>query len=121
MISLYDFSNCKENFRTYGGNAGRKASISFKNSSWIIKYPGNLKKIPDIALDYSSSPISEYLGSHIYELLGIPVHETRLGFFDDKLVVACKERYGHTTCGRYKQIIKQLMEMALIFLIFLKL
>lgn len=40
---------------------------------------------------YTASPLSEYIGSQIYQSLGIPVHETMLGIRDNKLVVACKD------------------------------
>lgn len=40
---------------------------------------------------YTSAPLSEYLGSHVYRQLGIPVHETMLGIRDGKLVCACKD------------------------------
>ena len=33
----------------------------------------------------------EYLGSHIYELIGLETHETKLGIANDKVVVACKD------------------------------
>lgn len=42
-------------------------------------------------ISYTTSPLSEYIGSHVYEILGYPVHETRLGVKDHKLVVACKD------------------------------
>ena len=42
-------------------------------------------------LSYTTSPISEYIGSNIYKLLGYDVHETKLGIRDNKLVVACKD------------------------------
>ncbi len=35
--------------------------------------------------------MSEYLGSHLYELLGIPVHQTALGYRKGKIVCACKD------------------------------
>lgn len=38
---------------------------------------------------YTTAPLSEFLGSHIYELLDIPVHETLLGIYQEKVVVAC--------------------------------
>ena len=40
---------------------------------------------------YASTPLSEYLGSHIYGILGYPVHKTILGIRDGFLVVACKD------------------------------
>lgn len=43
-----------------------------------------------VEISYSTSPLSEYIGSHVYELLGQEVHETRLGIYNGKCVVACK-------------------------------
>ena len=91
MIDLIDFNDCKETYRTYGGNAGRKVAVKYEDSDWILKFPGNLKDYPDINLDYSISPISEFLGSHIYGHLDIPVHNTILGTFKGKNVVGCKD------------------------------
>ena len=43
------------------------------------------------AISYTTSPLSEYLGSHIYNILGFDVHQTLLGIKKDKIVVACKD------------------------------
>lgn len=42
-------------------------------------------------MSYSTSPLSEYIGSHIYKSINIPVHETKLGIKDGRVVVACKD------------------------------
>ena len=44
-----------------------------------------------LEISYTTSPLSEYIGSHIYEIIGIPVHKTILGIKDKKIVVACKD------------------------------
>ena len=44
-----------------------------------------------IAVSYTTSPVSEYIGSHIYQSMGFPVHETKLGTYQNKVVVACKD------------------------------
>lgn len=44
-----------------------------------------------VGLSYSTTPLSEYLGSHIYESIGVDTHETKLGIANGKLVVACKD------------------------------
>ena len=31
-------------------------------------------------ISYSTAPLSEYIGSHVYSILGFPVHETFLGY-----------------------------------------
>ena len=87
----------KDTFGFYGGNAGQKYGILIDGEKWIVKFPESTRSFPgrdklNVHLpSYTLSPESEYIGSHIYELLGIPVHQTMLGFRDDKIVVACKD------------------------------
>lgn len=63
------------------------------NENWIVKYPkanvgmSRMSKLPK----FSFGPLSEFLGSHIYQILGYDVHETILGFRKGFLVVACKD------------------------------
>lgn len=45
----------------------------------------------NINLSYSNSPVCEYIGSKIYEVLGFDVHQTILGKRGNKIVVACKD------------------------------
>lgn len=40
---------------------------------------------------YTTAPVSEWLGSHVYAALGIPVHETVLGIRDGRIVCACRD------------------------------
>ena len=91
MSFLVDFSNCPYSTRhgMYGGMAGDKDGIVYNKENWIIKYPKPMA-IND-QLIYTSAPLSEYVGSHIFEILGIPVHETMLGIRNHQLVVACKD------------------------------
>ena len=42
-------------------------------------------------ISYTTSPISEYIGSHIYQILGYETHDTLIGIRNNKLVVACKD------------------------------
>lgn len=93
MQKMIDFNECEANRRTYGGSAGRKLGIVYQNENYLLKFPGNLKEkeLKNISLSYSNSPVSEYIGSQIYHSIGIPVHETLLGFYNDRVVVACKD------------------------------
>lgn len=90
-ISLIDFTSCPCNDRTYGGNAGRKLGIVYEGENWILKFPGSTAGFDKTEISYTTSPISEYIGSHIFSLLGFEVHETKLGIYGNKLVVACKD------------------------------
>ena len=91
---LINFDNCPYSIRNgmYGGVGGRKDGIIYNNEMWIIKYPKSTKDmIGDNLLSYTSSPVSEYLGSKVYEMLGFDVHKTLLGERNGYLVVACKD------------------------------
>jgi len=77
----------------YGGTAGRKMGITYNGREYLLKFPGNLKEkqMKNINLSYSNSPVCEYIGSKIYELIGLPVHNTVLGVRNEKIVVACED------------------------------
>lgn len=92
-MELIDFNGYEQNQRMYGGTAGRKMGIYYNGSNYILKFPGNLKeqKMKNICLSYSNSPVSEYIGSQICNLLGLKVHETFLGTRNQKMVVACRD------------------------------
>ncbi len=88
---MVDFNHYEQNQRMYGGTAGRKIGIVYKEKNYLLKFPGNLKEqqMKNIQLSYSNSPVCEYIGSQIYKLLGFSVHDTVLGFRNKKTVVAC--------------------------------
>lgn len=45
------------------------------------------------------------VGSHIYQLLGIPAHETMLGYRNGKIVCACCDfTYPHGRLFEFKEI-----------------
>ena len=92
-MELVNFNHYKQNQRMYGGTAGRKMGITYNGKEYLLKFPGNLKEqqMKNINLSYSNSPVCEYIGSKIYELIGLPVHNTILGIRNEKVVVACED------------------------------
>lgn len=66
----------------------------------ILDYIGRTKEcmveqqMKNINLSYSNSPVCEYIGSKVYELIGLPVHHTILGYRNNKIVVACEDFWG---------------------------
>lgn len=76
---------------SYGGRAGDKDGITINGEYYIVKYPKSTKSMNVKDMSYTTAPLSEYLGSKIYEVLGIDIHETMLGIRNGKLVVACKD------------------------------
>ena len=98
MIKIIDFSKCELSARNlqYGGRAGEKRGIFYNNEFWFLKFPKNTIGMNNTnSLSYVTSPLSEYIGSHIFEILGFDVHKTILGIcFDgkrNKVVCACKD------------------------------
>jgi hypothetical protein len=98
MIEIVDFTNCKLSNRNleYAGRAGEKRGIIYNNELWFLKFPKNTIGMNRVTgLSYVTSPLSEYIGSQIYKILGYDVHETILGICNDgkrnKVVCACKD------------------------------
>lgn len=81
---IRDFSKCARSEKYYAG-AGRKIGITLNGKNYIIKFR---RKSP-YGLTYSH--VSEYLGSHIFDLFGIIVQDTWLGTYCGEEVVAVKD------------------------------
>lgn len=89
---IHDLRECEPSGLFYGGRAGQKEGILIDGEPWIAKYPRTTRDLRGKRLpSYTSSPVSEYIGSHIFQSLGIPTHETLLGYRNGKIVCACKD------------------------------
>ena len=90
---MIDFTNVIRKNKTFNGASGNKLSIVYNKESYMLKFAPAARKNNNMS--YSNSTISEYIGSNIYEMLGIPVQETLLGKYTvnkkQKIVVACKD------------------------------
>ena len=91
MIKIENFDLLSSSGISYGGHGGSKRGIILEGERWFLKYPKSTKSMDVQGLSYSTTPLSEYLGSHIYESIGIETHKTKLGFANGKIVVACKD------------------------------
>lgn len=90
---IFDLDKYDNNERNgmYGGKAGDKEGITINGEYWIVKYPKSTCGMKGELDPYTTAPLSEYIGSHIYQILGIDAHETILGIRNERLVVACKD------------------------------
>lgn len=95
MLDLIDFTKYPSTIFGYGGMSGKKKNIIIDGRQYMLKFPDDLKlkNFKNVNLDYSNGPICEWLGSHVYESIDIPVHHTFLGTYGDKTVVACRHIY----------------------------
>ena len=74
-----DFTNCPVRNKTYAGANGSKISVIYDGHLYMLKFPS--AAAPNKEMSYANGCISEYLGCHIFETVGIPVQETLLGTY----------------------------------------
>ena len=91
MATIIDFSTYKKN-NTYYGGTERKIGIDVDGFEYMIKF----RKRTNLGA-LRNNHISEYLGSHIFSLLGFETQDTYLGVYEGEEVVACK---NFVTCGK---------------------
>ncbi|MGM9600613.1 MAG: HipA domain-containing protein [Faecousia sp.] len=90
---MIDFTNLPIRNKTYAGANGSKISVLYNGELYMLKFPA----VPAInkQMSYANGCVSEYLGCHIFESIGIPVQKTLLGTYTkngkQKVVVACKD------------------------------
>ena len=88
-----DFTNLPIRRKAYGGANGSKLSVVYKGETYMVKLPSHALKNPN--LSYTNSCTSEFLGCHIFNMLGVQAQETLLGTYEYhgkvRQVVACKD------------------------------
>ena len=93
-MNLIDCNNLKvEKYRTYGGLTGSKIGVWYNDNIYMLKTQQSLKSMNfrNVEISYANDPISEYIGSHFFEICGVPVHDTLLGEYGGKLCVLCRD------------------------------
>lgn len=98
-MSIIQLTDCPLSIKNgiYGGAAGNKEGILYHEELWLVKYPKCIRTLQKTgSASYSTAPLSEYIGSQIFHILGYDVHQTFLGERNDKLVVACKDFAVHS-------------------------
>ena len=89
-MGLIDFSECRIDRHTDYAGSDRKNAILYGGNRYMIKFSEKQEPKNDYATSCVNNVLSEYLGSHIASLAGLPTHETLLGTYNGELVVACK-------------------------------
>lgn len=88
-----DFSQLPETKKGYNGANGGKKSVIYNGEKYMVKFPPVARL--NNAMSYANSCISEYIGCHIFNAVGIRAQETLLGVYKlgaiEKVVVACKD------------------------------
>ena len=84
---MKDYSRYPDGNRYYSG-AERKKSILIAEKPYLVKFQKNSRE----GLRYNH--VSEYLGSHIFALLGVETQETFLGMYKNENVVVIQDFLG---------------------------
>ena len=74
----------------YGGSDRKDGLFGPDGSRYMIKFSEKLAPRNDLATSYVNNVVSEYVCSHVFNILGYPVHETELGTLNGEIVVTCK-------------------------------
>lgn len=95
MTGLIDFSSTTELVNNYTGNDD-KIRIRYNSELYLLKLGKALKPIENeeiqrIRASYAHSAEAEYLGSHIFAMIGVPTQNTILGTYQNRAAVACKD------------------------------
>lgn len=92
-MKLMNFTNLPQRKKSYGGANGSKLSVIINNELYMLKLPSHASKNDN--LSYANSCVSEYLGCHIFNMIGIKAQETILGSYEyngvNRVSVACKD------------------------------
>ncbi len=90
---MIDFTNLPHKQKCYAGANGSKLSVIYNGEQYMLKFPAVPSKNKDMS--YTNGCISEYIGCHIFEIIGLPVQKTLLGTYTvsgkEKIVVACRD------------------------------
>ncbi len=90
---MIDFTNCEERLNGYKGSE-KKKTLLYNGKRYLVKFPDPVReKNKDIS--YINNAFSEYVGSHIFELVGMKTQKTILGTYTynkkQKIVCACED------------------------------
>ena len=86
---LIDFNKATEIPPEYNGSEKKKTMI-LDGKKYLVKFPDS-NRSPKLNISYINNVYSEYIGSKIFELLGINVQKVKLGYYhqDDRMFYVC--------------------------------
>ncbi len=112
---MINFTNLPTRKKAYGGANGSKLSVIYNNELYMLKLPTRSLKNPKMS--YTNSCTSEYLGCHIFNMLGVKAQDTLLGTYEYhgkiRTVVACKDFTSpNTTIIDFASVKNQIIDSA---------
>ncbi|MCI8655542.1 MAG: CtkA family protein [Clostridia bacterium] len=90
---MIDFTNAIEEFNNYKGSEKKKTLI-YENKKYLVKFPDPVRE-KNKNISYINNAFSEYIGSHIFKIVGFEVQNTILGKYrykgKEKIVCGCED------------------------------
>ena len=90
---LINFNNAKEIPPEYNGSEKKKTMI-WDGKKYLVKFPDS-NRSPKLNISYINNVYSEYIGSKIFELIGIKTQKVELGYYVQEnrkfYVCACED------------------------------
>ena len=84
---------------TYKGSEKKKTLI-YNNKRYLVKFPDPIRE-KNKNISYINNAFSEYIGSHIFEIVGFETQNTVLGIYNyngkEKIVCACEDFTNENT------------------------
>ena len=84
LMRILDFTKYPLSNKQYGGSE-KKLGVLIDNIPFMLKFQ---KTTP---FGFRFNTVSEYIGSHIFQMLGFSCQETLLGTYENQIVVACRD------------------------------
>lgn len=89
--NLPSFDSWKDDFSAnYGGTARKSGLIGADGTRHLVKYAKKNACRNDLTTSHANNTISEYVASHIFNILAYPAQETRLGTLHGEIIVLCR-------------------------------
>ena len=89
---MIDFTKAKEELNNYKGSE-KKKTLVYNEKKYLVKFPDPVRE-KNKNISYINNAFSEYVGSHVFELVGFDTQNTVLGTYiyngKEKIVCACK-------------------------------
>lgn len=98
-VELIDFNKATEIPPEYNGSEKKKTMI-LDGKKYLVKFPDS-NRSPKLNISYINNVYSEYIGSKIFELLGINAQKVKLGYYHQEermfYVCACEDFTNENT------------------------
>lgn len=99
---MLDFTALPTRNKFYAGANGAKIAVIYDGEQYMLKFPALAPKNKE--LSYANSCISEYIGCHIFNSVGIAAQETLLGIYKKtvrkKLLLPARISLHQESCCR---------------------